>query len=103
VAIASLFSYAIRTNAINRQTAIATTLVYEKMEEFRAASFTDAIWTNLAGSETLAVSGERFVRAWEISAKTPRAVTVIVYTETNALTRRRTELIRATTLVSPTF
>jgi len=103
VAVAYLFSFAIRTNAANRQMAVATTLIYEKMEELRATSFTDPIWANTPGTETLIVSGEQFVRTWEFGSNVPRTVTVIVYAETNALTRRRTELIRITTLVSPTF
>jgi prepilin-type N-terminal cleavage/methylation domain-containing protein len=103
VAVAAVFSFVVQTNNFNRQMAVATTLLSDKMEEFRAASFTDSIWMNVAGSETVVVEGERYVRVWRIGANTPKSLTVIVYSERNLRTRRQTELIRATTLVSPTF
>jgi prepilin-type N-terminal cleavage/methylation domain-containing protein len=103
VAVACLFSFAIRTNATNRQTAVATALLYDKMEQFRSASFTDPMWAIPTGSEALLVDGQRFLRTWEIDTNVPRKLTVIVYIEANALTRRQTELIRATTLLSPIF
>ena len=103
VAVASVFSFAIRTNAANRQMAIATTLLYNRMEEFRSSSFTDPLWTNAFGTETLIIGGERYTRVSEISIGMPRSVTVKIYAESNALMQRRTELIRATTLISPTF
>jgi prepilin-type N-terminal cleavage/methylation domain-containing protein len=96
VAAACLFSYAIRANAFNRQTAVATTLVYEKMEEFRSHPTTAPIWINAAGSETVVVAGEAFVRSWKISGSTSRTVTVTVSTGSRPL-------IRATTIVSPVF
>jgi hypothetical protein len=83
--------------------AVSTSLLYDKMEEFRATTLTAAIWTNPSGSETLVVSGERYIRAWRVGAGSPRSVTVIVYVQSHLLTRRTTELVRATTLVSPTF
>ena len=103
VAVAFVFSFAIRTNGTNRQMAIATTLLYDKMEEFKSASFTDAIWMTATGSETLVVAGEQYVRTWRLGGEVPRTITVIVSVERSALARRETELIRATTLVSPTF
>ena len=103
VAVAYLFSFTIRTNATNRQTAVATTLLYDKMEEFRASPFNSAIWSGATGSETRMVDAQRFLVVWEIDSNLPRTLTVIVYTETHAWTHRQTELIRATTLVSPIF
>jgi prepilin-type N-terminal cleavage/methylation domain-containing protein len=103
VAAAAVFSFAIRTNGMNRQMALATVLLCEKMEDFRAAPFSDPMWTHGNGSETLVRARDQFTRSWNIEGNAPRRVTVVVYAESNALTRRRTELIRATTLVSPTF
>jgi Tfp pilus assembly protein PilV len=103
VAVAYVFSFAVRTNGTNRQMAVATTLLYDKMEEFRSTPFTHAVWLNATGSETLVIAGERYTRAWKIKPGTPRTVTVIIYIQNQALTRRQSELIRATTLVSPTF
>jgi prepilin-type N-terminal cleavage/methylation domain-containing protein len=102
VAVTSVFSFAIRTNGGNRQTAVATTLLYKKMEEFRARQFTDDIWLNVSGSETVVIGNERYFRSWTIIDEVPRKVTVVVFTK-SALTDRTTELIRATTLLSPTF
>jgi Tfp pilus assembly protein PilV len=103
VAVACLFSFTIRTNMTNRQTAVATTLLYDKMEQFQSASFDDAIWAVATGSETLVVDRDRFLVAWEIDANVPRTLTVVVYTEAHVWTRKNIELIRATTLISPTF
>ena len=103
VAAAALFSFAIRANVTNRQMAVATALLYEKMETLRALSFTDPLWATASGSETVVVSGERFIRQWNIDANVPRALTVTVSVQSGALTRRQIELIRATTLLSRTF
>jgi len=103
VAVASVFSFAVRANTANRQMAVATTLLYDKVEAFRSAPLSDALWTNSNGTEYLVVAGERYSREWAIGSGRSKAVTVIVYAESNALTRRRSELIRATTIVSPSF
>jgi len=103
VAVASVFSFVIRANGANRQMAVATSLLHDKMEEFRSLPFTDAIWTKSTGSDTIVVAGERYTRVWQAGSGIPRSLTVIVYAQNQALTRRTSELIRATTLVSPTF
>jgi type II secretory pathway pseudopilin PulG len=103
VAVTSVFSFVIRINNSNRQMAVAGSLLSDKMEEFRSTAFTDAIWTKTTGSETLVVAGERYTRVWQEGSGVPRSVTVVVYVQGQALTRRSTELIRATTLFSPTF
>jgi Tfp pilus assembly protein PilV len=103
VAVAYVFSFAVRTNGTNRQMAVATTLLYDKMEEFKSTPFTQPVWLNATGSETLVIAGEQYTRSWQIKPGTPRTVTVTIYIRNQALTRRQSELIRATTLVSPTF
>jgi prepilin-type N-terminal cleavage/methylation domain-containing protein len=102
VAVASIFSFAIRANMNNKQMSVATALLYDKMEEFKSASFSDPIWAS-AGSDDITQGGSRYIRVWQIGAGVPRSVTVIVYAQSNPLMHRQTELIRATTLVSPTF
>jgi prepilin-type N-terminal cleavage/methylation domain-containing protein len=96
VAVASTFSFAIRTNITNRQMAVATSLLYDKMEEFRAAPFNGTIWETPTETETVVVAGQAYIRSWQITTEPPRSVTVIV-----AIGPK--ELIRATTLVSPSF
>jgi prepilin-type N-terminal cleavage/methylation domain-containing protein len=96
VAAACLFSYVIRANAFNRQMAVATTLAYEKMEDFRSSPLTAGIWNVAAGSETVVVSGAAFSRSWKITGITPRTVTVTVSSGSHVL-------IRTTTVVSPLF
>ena len=103
VAVTSVFSFVIRSNNANRQMAVASSLLSDKMEEFRSTAFTDAIWTKTTGSEILVVGGERYTRVWQVGSGVPRTVTVIVYVQSHALTRRSIEVIRATTLFSPTF
>jgi Tfp pilus assembly protein PilV len=103
VAVASVFSFAIRTGAANRQSAVAATLLYEKMEELRSAPLTDPAWKNAAGSETLSVAGENYVRTWRVGADIPRVVTVVIYAKSSSWTGRQVEMMRASTLVSPRF
>jgi hypothetical protein len=83
--------------------AVATTLLCDKMEQFRSAAFNDAIWTNSSGSENLVVEGDRYIRTWQLGSNTPRMVTVAIYAQRNTLAGRQVQLVRATTLVSPTF
>lgn len=96
VAVAAVFSFTIRANISNRQMSVATALLYDKMEELK--------WTAMMedGSDEIALDG-KYIRIWRISPAAPRSVTVIVYAQSSPLTHRQTELIRATTLVSPTF
>src|SRR5262249_26555007 len=94
--VAAMFSYSIRANVANRQMSAATALLYDKMEELKWGSvFSD-------GSEELTLD-DKYVRVWHINTNVPRTVTVIVYARTGALTRQQQELIRATTLIAPTF
>jgi Tfp pilus assembly protein PilV len=94
--VAAMFSYSIRANAVNRQMSVATALLYDKMEELK--------WSSVAGDGSEEVTlDDTYVRVWHINTSVPRTVTVIVYARTGALTRRQTELIRATTLTTPIF
>lgn len=103
VAVASVFSFAIRANATNRQMAVGTTLLYDKLEAFRGASLEDPIWLSANGDEYFVIAGERYSREWVIESGFGKSVTVIVFAESTPMTHRRSELIRATTIVSPTF
>jgi prepilin-type N-terminal cleavage/methylation domain-containing protein len=102
VGVAAIFSYAIRANSNNRQMAIATTLAYDKMEELRANAF-GGIIPATSVTEAMIVAGQRFTRSWQVDSNVPRTVTVIVYANTDSVRRRKTELIRLTTLISPVF
>ena len=81
---------------------VATALLYDKMEQFKSASPGSPLWTNGDGSDRVMQDGT-YLREWHIGMGVPRPVTVIVYIQSGALTRRQTELIRATTLTSPSF
>ena len=102
VAAAAVFSFTIRANIGNRQMSAATALLYDKMEEFRAAPLTAPIWMTGEGSDEVVLDGE-YLRVWQVGSMTPRSVTVIIYAKSSALTHRKTELIRAATLASPVF
>ena len=96
VAIASFFSVAIRANISNRQMAVATALAYDKMEELK--------WTTSpAGGTDQITLDDRFIRIWQIVPGDPQVVTVTVYATSNPLTRRQTELVQTSTLLSPSF
>jgi len=102
VAVASVFSFAVRTNMTNRQMAVGTALLYDKMEHFRSAPLVDPIWNVNDGSDEFTQDG-KYIREWHVRQVTPRSVTVIVYVQSNPLTHRRMELIRATTLAGQVF
>lgn len=102
VAVATVFSFAIRTNISNRQMAAGTALLYEKMEQFRAVPLTDSLWS-ASGSENLTVSGDRFIRRWDVDANVPRKLTVTIYAELDGMTGKRTIVARSTTIVGPEF
>ncbi len=102
IAVAAMFSVAIRTNIANRQSAAATALLYDKMEQFKAASADDPLWADGTGFDEVTLDS-KYRRVWEIPPTFPRTVTIIVYASDGAATRRETELIRATAVVSDTF
>jgi Tfp pilus assembly protein PilV len=101
VAVASMFSVAIRANVSNRQMAVATALLYDKMEQFKSTPLDNPLWKNPDGFDYV-TQETTYVRVWQVSSLMPKSVTIIVYAE-NALTHRHTELIRATAIVSNTF
>jgi prepilin-type N-terminal cleavage/methylation domain-containing protein len=96
VAAASIFSFAIRANVSNRQMSAATALLYDKMEELKWAT------TPADGADVVTQDGN-YIRVWHVSATVPRSITVIVSAQSNPLTHQQTELIQATTLISPEF
>jgi len=96
-----MFSFAVRANISNRQMATATALLYDKMEQFKSTPLDDPLWNNGDGFDYV-TQGTTYVRVWHVTAAIPRSVTITVYAE-HALTRRQTELIRATAVVSSTF
>ena len=96
VAVAAIFSFAIRANISNRQMAVATSLAYDKMEELK--------WTaSLADGTDQITLDDTYLRTWHIGSNPPRSVTVTVYATSNPLTRHHSELIEVTTFLSPTF
>ena len=82
--------------------AVGTALLYDKIEEFRSASLADPIWNVNDGSDEFTQNG-KYIREWHVRNAMPRSVTVIVYVQSNPLTHRQLELIRATTLASRVF
>jgi hypothetical protein len=96
VAVATVFSFSIRANISNRQMSVATALLYDKMEELKGMSVA------VDGSDEVTLDG-KYLRVWSLSATMPRSITVIIYAQSSTLTHKQTELIRATTLISPTF
>ncbi len=96
VAVAAIFSFAVRANISNRQMAVATALAYDKMEELKwTASPSD-------GADQVTLD-DTYFRTWHIGPNPPRLVTITVYAASNPLTRRQMELIKATTMISPVF
>jgi prepilin-type N-terminal cleavage/methylation domain-containing protein len=96
VAVASIFSFAIRANISNRQMAVATALAYDKMEELKWSS-------SLSSGSDQVTLDDRYIRSWQVGSGDPRLITITVYAVSNPLTHRQTELVQATMLLSPTF
>jgi Tfp pilus assembly protein PilV len=101
VAVATMFSFATRANVNNRQMAVATALLYDKMEQFKSAALDSPLWTNGDDSDSV-IQETTFTRTWEINPATPQSVSIIVYAD-SPLRHRLTELIRATVNVANTF
>jgi prepilin-type N-terminal cleavage/methylation domain-containing protein len=101
VAVASMFSYAVRANISNRQMAVATALVRDKMEQFKSPPLDKPLWKNPRGFDYV-MRETTYFRTWQVNLASPQSVTITVYAE-NALTQRPTELIRATVVVSNIF
>jgi Tfp pilus assembly protein PilV len=89
VGVASIFSYSVRANLSTQQRTAATTLLYDKMEQFRSTPLNDSLWAGDGGFDDVAP----YFLSWQIRGTSPRSVTVIVY-------NGHLELIRATTMVS---
>jgi len=101
VAVATMFSFAVRATVANRQMAAATALLYDKMEQFKSAPADSPLWVNGDDSDNVSLE-TTFTRVWEINSGPPRTVSITVYAET-PLTHRLTELIRGTSMVANTF
>jgi Tfp pilus assembly protein PilV len=101
VAVAGMFSFAVRANVNNRQMAVATALLYDKMEQFKSAALDSPLWTNGDDSDNV-IQDTTFTRIWEIDSAAPQSVSITVYAE-SPLRHRLTELIRATVNVANTF
>ncbi len=99
VAVASMFSLAVRADMNNRQAAVAATLLYDKMEQFRSTPLDEPLWTDGTDEVTYDTT---YIRVWQVSGGAVRTVTIAVSAE-NPLTGRQSELIRATTLVAHMF
>ena len=125
VGVASVFTVTTGVSIRNQQRTVATLLLYDKMEQLRSTPIGDAAWmaggalkpgSPAAGyfdyvtitTDAIVISSTTdttfpYMRMWQIAGAEPRSLTVIVYVQRAGLTRRRLELIRATTLVSGTF
>jgi Tfp pilus assembly protein PilV len=125
VAAAQVFSYTVRTNINNQQRSIATTLLVEKLEEFKSADWTDPIWrvggsldpnswltgfhdyVAIENDGTLRVNATsanaQYCRVWKVEGAGLRSVTVIVYSLSAGLTHRPMELARAASALSSSF
>jgi Tfp pilus assembly protein PilV len=100
VALAGAFSYGVQSSARIRQQTAATALLYTKIEELKA---TPELRPGRY-SETVTVASEGiYLRSWEVTAETPRRITVIVYGRQSNGTGKYLELARATTLVARGF
>lgn len=125
LAVASVFAFTTTANLDTRQRTIANSILSDKMETFRSAPLTSPIWSvggslqpqstmngfveyvglTTNGTITVSPTDSRlpYMCIWQVSGSDPRMVTVIVYAQRAGVTRRRLELIRATTALSAKF
>jgi prepilin-type N-terminal cleavage/methylation domain-containing protein len=101
VAVATMFSFAVRANINNREVAAATALLYDKIEQFKSTPLSSPLWINGDDSDNV-VQDITFTRVWEINPAVPQSVSITVYAD-NPLTHSLTELIRATATAGKTF
>ena len=125
VAVAGLFSYAINTNVTAQQMTQAALILNGKMERFRNLSLSElqaggglnpsfpvnnhydsvSIGTDGTITEFPNATGGAYLRLWQIDAPSARlrSITCIVWIEHAGLTRRRMEMMRASTTVTGRF
>ena len=109
VGVAAMFSFATRTNLQNEQRTGATSLLSDKMEQFKATSITDSLWApggSLDPGSPMAGyfdSVPPYLCLWQITGGVPRTTTIVVYAKASILPGRPMELTRASTMASPTF
>jgi Tfp pilus assembly protein PilV len=101
VAVASMFAFAVRANVSNRQMAVATALLYDKVEQFKSTPLDDPLWTSSNGLEYI-VRDVTYKRVWQLGSTVPPTVTITIYAD-NPMTHTQTELIQATAMVAHTF
>ena len=94
-ALALMFTYTARVNIETRQRTTAAFLLNDKLEEFKSAPLTNAIWR--PGSYVdYPVADTSYVRTWEISNTIPRNLTLSIST-----VRTKTKLLEAAIAASP--
>jgi hypothetical protein len=125
VAVASIFSNSAVTNLTTRQRTTATVLLYDKMEQLKAASPSNSQWlpggdldpdarvpgyfefVTIDGAGVVSTSTTDsslpYMRVWQIASGFPRSVTVAVHIQKAAPAGRRAELIRATAVRGNSF
>jgi Tfp pilus assembly protein PilV len=124
-AVAMLLPYLTSSISSSRQTTAATMILTDKMEALRRLPLT-ASGLNAGGGlnpaspvsgyydyVTVAPNGavttgttsspKAFLRLWQVAGTNPKTITIVVYTVRNAISNRRLELTRSSTIVTDTY
>jgi prepilin-type N-terminal cleavage/methylation domain-containing protein len=96
VAVAKAFSYGIQAGERVRQQTSATALLTTKLEELKTAE-------DLQAGQYTESLGTEYQRTWEITAETPRRITVILYTRQPSRRGSFREVARLSTSLGPRF
>ena len=123
LAVASLFSYSIRTNMYTEQMTTGILLANTKMEGLRStgmagltaggglnsasptANYFEYVSISTSGaltSDTVTTTAP-YLTLWMIADANPKIITVAVYAQRSGVTRGMTELIRTTTSLTSGF
>jgi prepilin-type N-terminal cleavage/methylation domain-containing protein len=124
-AVTMLLPYLTNSISSSRQITAATMILTDKMEALRRLPLTDAAlnvggglnpaspvngyydYVTVAANGTVTTSAtalpKSYLRVWQTSGANPKTITIIIYSVRNAVSNRRMEMARSSTIVTDTF
>ena len=118
-----LMPYLTNSISTSRQVTTANLILTDKMEALRrlpltasqlnaggglnpaspVSGYSDYVTVTPEGGVNPTASPIAFLRLWQVSGTNPKTITIVVYTLRNALSNRRMEVARSSTIVTDTF
>src|SRR5262249_1056414 len=123
--IVMLMPYLTNSISTSRQATTANLILTDKMEALRRLpltateldaggglnpaspvnNYSDYVTVSSEGALDISptASPSAFLRLWKVSGTNPKTITIVIYTVRNALSNRRLEVARSSTIITDTF